>query len=88
MPSPKDRRDGTPRLPIPPLWQNLPSVICSCWTFPLHRRRHHGRKKKWDKKSFTGVELGGKTLGLIGYGNIVIRTATLAIALGYEGPGV
>jgi len=42
------------------------------------------KAEKWDKKSFTGVELGGKTLGLIGYGNIGHQTARLALALGME----
>jgi D-3-phosphoglycerate dehydrogenase len=40
------------------------------------------KEEKWEKKAFTGVELGGKTLGLIGYGNIGHKTATLALALG------
>jgi D-3-phosphoglycerate dehydrogenase len=37
---------------------------------------------KWDKKSFEGDEIGGKTLGLIGFGNIGQETAKRAIALG------
>jgi D-3-phosphoglycerate dehydrogenase len=40
------------------------------------------KAEKWDKKSFIGDEIGGKTLGLIGYGNIGHKTATLAMALG------
>src|SRR5215217_5719766 len=40
------------------------------------------KEEKWEKKAFTGVELGGKTLGLIGYGNIGHQTAKLALALG------
>lgn len=36
---------------------------------------------KWDKKSFTGDEIGGKTLGLIGVGNIGKETARRALAL-------
>jgi D-3-phosphoglycerate dehydrogenase len=42
------------------------------------------KEEKWEKKAFTGVELGGKTLGLIGYGNIGHKTATLALALGMK----
>jgi D-3-phosphoglycerate dehydrogenase len=30
----------------------------------------HHESRKWDKKSFNGDEIGGKTLGLIGVGNI------------------
>src|SRR5512141_2914197 len=40
------------------------------------------KAEKWDKKSFTGDEIGGKTLGIIGYGNIGHETATRASALG------
>jgi D-3-phosphoglycerate dehydrogenase len=42
------------------------------------------KEEKWEKKAFTGVELGGKTLGLIGYGNIGHKTAILALALGMK----
>src|SRR6266511_1706977 len=42
------------------------------------------KEGKWEKKAFTGVELGGKTLGLIGYGNIGHQTAKLALALGMK----
>jgi phosphoglycerate dehydrogenase-like enzyme len=42
------------------------------------------KAEKWEKKAFTGVELGGKTLGLIGYGNIGHQTARLALALGMK----
>lgn len=37
---------------------------------------------KWEKKAFEGTELGGKTLGLIGVGNIGKETARRAAALG------
>jgi len=40
------------------------------------------KAEKWDKKSFEGDEIGGKTLGLIGVGNIGQETAKRAIALG------
>ncbi len=36
----------------------------------------------WDKKSFEGDEIGGKTLGLVGVGNIGRETAKRANALG------
>ncbi len=36
---------------------------------------------KWDKKSFDGDEIGGKTLGLIGIGNIGKEVARRAIAM-------
>jgi D-3-phosphoglycerate dehydrogenase len=43
----------------------------------------HGKLKngKWDKKSFMGVELAGKTLGVIGLGNIGKIVASRAVGL-------
>ncbi len=40
------------------------------------------KAEKWEKKSFEGDELGGKTLGLIGIGNIGKEVAKRAAALG------
>jgi len=42
------------------------------------------KAEKWDKKSFDGDEIGGKTLGLIGVGNIGRETAKRAVALGMK----
>jgi len=40
------------------------------------------KSEKWEKKSFEGDEIGGKTLGLIGVGNIGKEVARRAKALG------
>ncbi len=40
------------------------------------------KSKKWEKKNFEGDEIGGKTLGLIGVGNIGKEVAKRAAALG------
>ena len=40
------------------------------------------KSEKWDKKAFEGDEIGGKTLGLIGVGNIGKEVAKRASALG------
>jgi D-3-phosphoglycerate dehydrogenase len=40
------------------------------------------KSEKWEKKAFEGDEIGGKTLGLIGLGNIGMAVATRAQALG------
>src|SRR5512139_2027029 len=40
------------------------------------------KSEKWEKKQFEGDELGGKTLGLIGIGNIGKEVARRANALG------
>ncbi|MCZ2128401.1 MAG: hydroxyacid dehydrogenase [Anaerolineales bacterium] len=39
------------------------------------------KAEKWEKKSFNGDEIGGKTLGLIGIGNIGSEVAKRAIAM-------
>jgi D-3-phosphoglycerate dehydrogenase len=48
----------------------------------LYKAAESMKAEKWDKKSFVGDEIGGKTLGLIGIGNIGRETARRAIALG------
>lgn len=40
------------------------------------------RQGKWDKKKYVGVEISGKTLGLVGYGRISRQLAKKASALG------
>ena len=40
------------------------------------------KSEKWEKKRFEGDEIGGKTLGLIGVGNIGMEVAKRAAALG------
>lgn len=42
------------------------------------------REGKWNKKKYTGVELSGKTLGLIGFGRIGRELAKKAKALGMK----
>jgi D-3-phosphoglycerate dehydrogenase len=40
------------------------------------------KSEKWEKKAFEGDEIGGKTLGLVGIGNIGKEVAKRATALG------
>ena len=42
------------------------------------------RDGKWEKKKYEGIELSGKTLGLIGFGRIAQETAKLAKAIGMK----
>jgi Phosphoglycerate dehydrogenase and related dehydrogenases len=42
------------------------------------------RQGKWDKKKYEGIELSGKTLGLIGFGRIAREVAKRAYALGMK----
>jgi D-3-phosphoglycerate dehydrogenase len=48
----------------------------------LHKATATMKAEKWEKKAFEGDELGGKTLGLIGIGNIGKEVAKRASALG------
>lgn len=42
------------------------------------------RKGEWNKKKYKGIELYGKTLGLIGFGRIARETARIASGLGMK----
>lgn len=48
----------------------------------LHIANVTMREGKWEKKKYEGVELAGKTLGLIGFGRIAREVAKRAYALG------
>jgi D-3-phosphoglycerate dehydrogenase len=50
----------------------------------LYKATSTMKAENWDKKSFTGDEIGGKTLGLIGFGTIGKETAKRAMALGMK----
>jgi D-3-phosphoglycerate dehydrogenase len=50
----------------------------------IHIANHTMRLGKWEKKHYEGIELAGKTLGLIGYGRIAKETAKRAMALGMK----
>ncbi|MEI7960860.1 MAG: hydroxyacid dehydrogenase [archaeon] len=51
----------------------------------ISRHIHHAAKSmkegNWDRKSFEGVELKGKTLGLIGFGNVGKKVARVALGM-------
>lgn len=50
----------------------------------LHISNVTMRKGEWNKKAYTGIELGGRILGLIGFGRIAQETAKRAHALGMK----
>ena len=60
--------------------------LAIAYMFALARSVHQAsasmKAEKWEKKAFEGVELAGKTLGLIGIGNIGKEVARRANALG------
>ena len=50
----------------------------------LHIANYTMRNGKWDKKLYEGIELGGKTLGVVGFGRIGREVAKRASALGMK----
>ena len=50
----------------------------------LHVANVTMREGKWDKKHYEGIELAGKTLGLIGFGRIAREVAKRAMVLGMK----
>lgn len=50
----------------------------------LHIANFTMRNGEWNKKKYEGIELGGKTLGIIGYGRIGKALAALAKGIGME----
>lgn len=72
---------------------NTPTASCAsvaelaighmfCLARYLHISNVTMREGKWEKKHYEGIELAGKTLGLIGCGGIGSRTGEKAAALG------
>jgi len=55
-----------------------------CLARYLYIANHTMRSGKWNKKNYEGIELTGKTLGLIGFGRIAKETAKRAAALGMK----
>ena len=45
---------------------------------------HTMREGKWEKKIYNGIEVHGKTLGIVGYGRIGQSLGRMAIAMGME----
>lgn len=50
----------------------------------IHIANHTMRNGEWNKKKYEGIELGGKTLGIIGYGRIGKALAKLAKGIGMD----
>lgn len=50
----------------------------------IHIANYTMRNGEWNKKKYEGIELGGKTLGIIGYGRIGKALAKIAKGIGME----
>jgi len=48
----------------------------------LHRANMSLKDNRWEKKDLMGTGLAGKTLGLVGFGNVARQVATRALAFG------
>ncbi len=57
-------------------------IISAARMIPLHDRLV--KEGKWPKGVFQGVELKGETLGIIGLGNVGMRVAKIAKAIGMD----
>ena len=55
-----------------------------CLARYIYIANHTMREGKWNKKHYEGIELAGKTLGLIGFGRIAREVAKRAHALGMK----
>jgi len=55
-----------------------------CLARHIHIANHTMRQGKWNKKQYEGIELSGKTLGLVGFGRIAREVAKRAYALGMK----
>jgi len=55
-----------------------------CMARYLHIANHTMRLGQWNKKHYEGIELAGKTLGLVGFGRIAREVAKRAYALGMK----
>lgn len=55
-----------------------------CLARNIYIANHTMREGKWNKKQYEGIELAGKTLGLIGFGRIAKEVAKRAYALGMK----
>ena len=63
--------------------RTLQSLCLFRWR-EMFRKRTQNCKRVWDKKSFVGVELNGKTLGVIGLGRIGKHVAKIAKGFGMK----
>lgn len=55
-----------------------------CLARHIYIANHTMRQGKWNKKQYEGIELSGKTLGLVGFGRIAREVAKRAYALGMK----
>ena len=55
-----------------------------CLARHIYIANHTMRQGKWNKKQYEGIELSGKTLGLVGFGRIAREVAKRAFALGMK----
>lgn len=72
---------NTPRASSDAVAELAIAHMLSCARF-ISIAGHTMRVGKWEKKAYKGIEIGGKTLGIVGYGRIGQSLGRMAMALG------
>ena len=74
---------NTPRAASSAVAELAMAHMLSCARF-VSIAGHTMREGKWEKKIYNGIEVHGKTLGIVGYGRIGQSLGRMAIAMGME----
>ena len=74
---------NTPRASSDAVAELAMAHMLSCARF-VSIAGHTMREGKWEKKIYNGIEVHGKTLGIVGYGRIGQSLGRMAIAMGME----
>ena len=75
-------RCSTRRSPTRAAWPNSSSARSSCCCAGSFARSTAAHEGGWDKSADDSYEVRGKTLGIVGYGNIGSQLSNLAEAMG------
>ncbi|MCH5278753.1 MAG: D-2-hydroxyacid dehydrogenase [Christensenellaceae bacterium] len=74
---------NTPRASSDAVAELAMAHMLSCARF-VSVAGHTMREGKWEKKAYKGIEIGGKTLGIVGYGRIGQSLGRMAMAMGMK----
>lgn len=74
---------NTPRASSDAVAELALAHMLSCARF-ISIAGHTMREDKWEKKAYKGIELSGKTVGIVGYGRIGQSLGRMAMALGMK----
>lgn len=74
---------NTPRASSDAVAELAMAHMLSCARF-VSVAGHTMREGKWEKKAYKGIEIGGKTIGIVGYGRIGQSLGRMAMAMGMK----